>query len=55
MEFGGGGGDNVVDFYHVTIVAISHGLLKKFWPMGKGCVLRILQGVYSKMLGVFRI
>ena len=26
--------------YHVTIVAIGHGLLKKFWPMMIGCVLR---------------
>ena len=26
--------------YHVTIVAIGHGLLKKFWPMVIGCVLR---------------
>ena len=23
---------NVVIVYHVTIVAIGHGLLKKFWP-----------------------
>ena len=26
--------------YFVTIVAIGHGLLKKFWPMVIGCVLR---------------
>ena len=26
--------------YHVTIVAIGHGFLKKFWPMVIGCVLR---------------
>ena len=26
--------------HHVTIVAIGHGLLKKFWPMVRGCVLR---------------
>ena len=26
--------------YHVTIVAIGHGLLKKFWPLALGCVLR---------------
>ena len=24
----------VVVVYHVTIVAIRHGLLKKFWPFG---------------------
>ena len=26
--------------YHVAIVAIWHGLLKKFWPMVIGCALR---------------
>ena len=26
--------------YHVTIVAIGHGLLKKFWHLVIGCVLR---------------
>ena len=31
---------NVVVVYHVTIVAIRHGLLKKFWPLVLGCVLR---------------
>ena len=25
---------DVVVVYHVTIVAIGHGLLKKFWPFG---------------------
>ena len=30
----------VVVVYHVTIVAIGHGLLKKFWPLLLGCVLR---------------
>ena len=30
----------VVVVYHVTIVAIGHGLLKKFWPSVLGCVLR---------------
>ena len=30
----------VVVVYHVTIVAIRHGLLKKFWPIVIGCVLR---------------
>ena len=25
----------VVVVYHITIVAIGHGLLKKFWPFGK--------------------
>ena len=25
---------NAVVVYHVTIVAIGHGLLKKFWPFG---------------------
>ena len=30
----------VVVVYHVTIVAIGHGLLKKFWPLVIGCVLR---------------
>ena len=31
---------HVVVVYHVTIVAIGHGLLKKFWPMVIGFVLR---------------
>ena len=31
---------NVVVVYHVIIVAIGHGLLKKFWPLVLGCVLR---------------
>ena len=30
----------VVVVYHVTIVAIGHGLLEKFWPLVLGCVLR---------------
>ena len=30
----------VVIVYHVTIVAIGQGLLKKFWPFVLGCVLR---------------
>ena len=30
----------VVVVYHVTIVAIGHGSLKKFWPLVIGCVLR---------------
>ena len=30
----------VVVVYNVTIVAIGHGLLKKFWPLVVGCVLR---------------
>ena len=30
----------VVVVYHVTIVATGHGLLKKFWPLVLGCVLR---------------
>ena len=30
----------VVAVYHVTIVAIGHGMLKKFWPLVLGCVLR---------------
>ena len=30
----------VVVVYHVNIVAIGHGLLKKFWPMVIGRVLR---------------
>ena len=30
----------VVVVYHVTIVAIGHGLLKKLWSVVKGCVLR---------------
>ena len=36
-------GPGVVVVYHatiVTIVAIGHGLLNKFWPMVSGCVLR---------------
>ena len=28
-------GDSVVVVYHVTIVVIGHGLLKKFWPIPK--------------------
>ena len=35
-----GGEMLLVVVYHVTIVAIKHGLLKKFWPMVIGCVLR---------------
>ena len=31
---------DVVVVYHVTIVAIGHGLLKNFWPLVIGCVLR---------------
>ena len=31
---------HVVVVYHVTIVAIGHRLLKKFWPLVIGCVLR---------------
>ena len=31
---------HVVVVYHVTIVAIGHGLLKKIWPMVIGCFLR---------------
>ena len=31
---------DVIVVYHVTIVAIGHGLLKKFWPLVIGCVLR---------------
>ena len=27
---------DVVVVYHVTIVAIAHGLLKKIWPFGEG-------------------
>ena len=30
----------VVVVYHVTIVAKGHGLLKKFWTLVMGCVLR---------------
>ena len=30
----------VVVVYHVTIVAIGHGLLMKLWPLVIGCVLR---------------
>ena len=30
----------VVAVYHVTILGIAHGLVKKFWPMVIGCVLR---------------
>ena len=29
----------VVVVYHVPIVTIGHGLLKKFWPLILGCVL----------------
>ena len=32
--------ENVVVVYHVTIVAIGHGLLKDIWPLLIGCVLR---------------
>ena len=35
---------NIDVVYHVTIVAIGHGLLKKFWPLALGCVYA-LQGV----------
>ena len=37
---------NLVVIYHVTIVAIRHGVLKKFWPMVMGCVLRTA-GIFS--------
>ena len=30
----------VIVVYHVTILAIGHGLLKKFWLLVLGCVLR---------------
>ena len=30
----------VVVVYHLTVVAIGHGLLKKLWPLVLGCVLR---------------
>ena len=30
----------VVVVYYVTIVAIENELLKKFWPLVLGCVLR---------------
>ena len=30
---------SVVVVFHVTIVAIGHGLLKKFWPLVLGYVL----------------
>ena len=30
----------VVVVYQVTVVAIGHGLLNKFWPLVIGCVLR---------------
>ena len=33
-------GHMVVVVYHVSIVAIGHWLLKKFWPLALGCVLR---------------
>ena len=32
----GGGGNDVVVVYHVTIVAIGHGLWKQFWPLVLG-------------------
>ena len=31
---------DVVVVYHITIVVTGHGLLKKFWPLVLGCVLR---------------
>ena len=34
----------VVVVYHVTVVAIGHGLFKVFWPIG--CVLRTA-GIYK--------
>ena len=49
QEFGQGGGGQdfyiyypnmCIHVYHVTIVAVGHGLLKKCWPMVVGCVLR---------------
>ena len=33
-------GPGVVVVYHVTVVTIRDGLLKKFWPLVIGCVLR---------------
>ena len=35
--------------YHVNIVAIGHGLLKKFWPLVIGCVLRTALLLYSNL------
>ena len=40
----------VVVVYHVTIVAIGHGLLKKFWPMVIGWVLRTAGSSIVKLL-----
>ena len=40
----------VVVVYHVTIVAIRHGLLKKLWPLVIGCVL----GTAGSYLNLFR-
>ena len=31
---------DVVVVYHENVVAIGDGLLKKFWPLVLGCVLR---------------
>ena len=36
---------DVVVVYHVTIVEIGHGLLKKFWPLVIICCVYALQGV----------
>ena len=35
----------VVVVYHVTIVAIGHGLLKKFWPFWYKAAFYALQGI----------
>ena len=40
----------VVVVYHVTIVTIGHGLLKKFWPLVLGCVLRTAYFVLTTQL-----
>ena len=42
----------LVVVYHVTIVAIGHGLVKKFQPLVIGCVLRTAGSSMISMLVV---
>ena len=53
------GRDSVVVVYHVTIIAIGHGLLKKCWPLVLGCVLRTvgsstLNGLNATIMQFFK-
>ena len=44
---------DVVVVYHVTIVSIGHGLLKKCWPLVLGCVLRTYITYYLDVIDMY--